>query len=285
MNEQELRDGLRNDLVASSPPPSMNPTTALDAARLAHRRRRARWAGTGAAVAVVALAAGAVLTLSRPDPTGILPLDMGAAPGGTADTKPSLPNGQTDRTARSGPRAKKGDQLLQALVAALPDTLTVNTKTQYPGSDTPVTAAQVQFVDRAGDKEIWEYLATAAVNTKTAPTGGTGRVLVAVHTVGNTDPADVCKLAQSFWGVGGACEVRDVQGKKVGVLSKADDERIDQVAAYRYDDGTTVVVAQSKAPDNAAGLGRETGGTGMAQPPLTLDQLAALAPAPAFKIS
>jgi hypothetical protein len=283
MNEQELRDGLHDAMVAGSPPPPMNPNTALDAARRAHRRRRASWAGAAAAAAVVALAVGAVVALAPPEHNGLLQIDMAGAQT-SSKTEPPWPNGQTDRTARSGPQAKKGDQLLQALSAALPDTLSVDANLKYPDSNDTVTAAQAQFAGKAGDKEIWEYMVTTAVTSKSAPKAGTGRVIAEVHTPGNTEPADLCQLARNFWGIGGDCQERTVQGRKVGVVTKSQDERIQQAAGYRYDDGTVVFVAQSQFPDNEGPLSHIAKGS-MAQLPLTVDQLAALVFTPSFKIS
>ncbi|MET0235796.1 MAG: hypothetical protein ABW224_14220 [Kibdelosporangium sp.] len=299
MNEQQLREGLREVLVASSPPPSMNPNEALDSARRAHKRRRATYTGAAAGVAVVVMAAGTMFALSPGDGTP-LPLDPAAAPPPAsapgADTKPAFPNGQPDRTATAGPEAAKGDALLASLKTQLPDTLSVNTTITHPGSDPSakqtVTASQSQFVDYIGGdktKQIWEYSATVAVNTKAAPGAGTGRVLVETVTPGDSRmlverSADVCALARSFWAAGGTCETRQVQGKTVGVITKSEDPRIDQVVAYRHDDGTTVAVAQSRQPDNTGDSTKPADGS-MAQPPLTVDQLATLVLSPAFKIS
>jgi hypothetical protein len=290
MNEQELRDGLREVMVASSPPPAMNPNAALDSARRAHKRRRATYAGAAAGVAVVAMAAGTMFALS-PGETP-LPIDPAAPPpvNGPAQagetTKTGWPDGQQDRTATSGPQAAKGETLLASLKTQLPDTLVVNTTITHPSTDPndkhPVTASQSQFVDYVnGDKtkQIWEHSATVAVNTKAAPAAGAGRIMVTTVTPGKSGPTDVCELAKSFWGVGGTCEPREVQGKTVGLITKTQDPRIDQVVAYRYDDGTTVTVAQTKQPDNSSG------GAALPQPPLTVDQLAPLALSPAFKIS
>jgi hypothetical protein len=292
MNEQQLRDGMREVMVASSPPPSMNPNTALDTARRAHKRRRATWAGVGAGAAVVALAAGSVFALTGTGGGEPLPIDP--ASGGTSaagpgqPTKTEWPDGQTDRTARSGPQADKGKAVLETLKATLPATLVVDATMSHPGSSDPVTGHQAQleaYVDGDQNKQVWEYLATAAVHLKAEPNGGTGRVIVEVTTPGGTS-SDVCDLAtRQFWSVGGSCQTRQVQGKTVGVVTKTDDPRIDQVAAYRYEDGSTVVVAHSKAPDNSGVSGRNNGPSakGMSQPPLTLDQLATLAINPAFK--
>jgi hypothetical protein len=299
MNEQELRDGLRKVIVASSPPPSMNPNAALDSARRAHKRRRATYAGAGAGLAVVAMAAGAVFALA---PSGGQPLPIDPAvqqapprpvmtgnetpPGSGGKTETSWPDGQTDRTARSGPQAAKGNALLDAVKGSVPDTLTVNLKTEY-SSGHPVTSSQSQFEDYVGgdqSKQIWEHLATVAVNRKTAPNGGTGRIFVQVVTPGRTTPTDVCEVAKDFWGMGGTCAPQQIQGKTVGVITKSNDPRIDQAAAYRYDDGTTVVVAQSMQPTNSRG-GNEPVPGSMTAPPLTIEQLAPLALNPAFKVS
>lgn len=291
MNEQELRDGLREVMVANSPPPAMNPNAALDSARRAHKRRRATYAGSAAGVAVVALAAGTMFALSPSEST--LPIDPAAppavsnndtAPGGKTET--SWPDGQTDRTAQSGPQAAKGNALLDALKGAVPDTLTVDLKAAY-GSGRPVTGSQSQFVDYIGGdktKQIWEHLATVAVTPKAAPNGGTGRIFVQVVTPGGAGSTDVCEVAKRFWGIGGTCAPQQIQGKTVGVIAKSSDTRIDQAAAYRYDDGTTVVIAQSKQPTNE-GDGETPAPGSMTALPLTIEQLAPLVLSPAFKVS
>jgi hypothetical protein len=293
MNEQELRDGLREVMVASSPPPAMNPNAALDSARRAHKRRRATYAGSAAGVAVVALAAGTMFALSPGEAP--LPIDPAAAPppvnvsgsaaGSGESTKTEWPDGQQDRTATSGPQAAKGNALLDALKGSVPDTLTVNLKTEY-GPGHPVTGSQSQFEDYIGGdktKQIWEHLATVAVNLKTAPNGGTGRIFVQVVTPGGNKALDVCEVAKRFWGIGGTCAPQQIQGKTVGVIAKSNDPRIDQAAAYRYDDGTTVVVAQSMQPTNEGGGNAPAPGS-MTALPLTMEQLAPLALSPAFKV-
>ncbi|MET0132505.1 MAG: hypothetical protein ABW215_02820 [Kibdelosporangium sp.] len=278
MNEQELRDGLRGEMQVASSQPPMNVNSALDQARRAHKHRRARWAGAGAGLAVVALAAGAVLTMGRPDGGGTLQIEAAnslqqTSPAPADQTKPSFPNGQQDRTATSGPHAARGSQLLQTLTAAIPNTVTVVAA---------INGSQAQFEDRVGDKESWTYSAVAGV-TK-AGANGVGRVLVETRNPGDQS-ADVCTVAKQFWGVNGTCVVTQVQGKPVGVVAKTDDPRIDQVAAYRYEDGTTVVVAQSKDPDNDRGM-RVTGpkNGGLAAAPLTVDELTLLALNPGFKL-
>ncbi len=116
-----------------------------------------------------------------------------------------------------------------------------------------------------------------------APAAGTGRVIVEVHTPGNAAPADLCAAAVQFWGIGGSCALRDVRGTPVGVVTRSEDPRIDQAAAYRYPDGTVVYAAQSKEPNNLGMTGNPVAGS-LPQLPLTVDQLAALVLNPAFKI-
>lgn len=285
MNEQELRDGLREVMAVSSQPPAMDPAEALDAAKRAHRRRRATWAGAGASAAVVALAAGTVFALTP----GGEPLQIGVAAGGSppttalSGTETSWPNGQRDRTATNGPRFSVATDILATLKAALPGTLTVDDTLTFPDSGGKVTSAQADFRNYYGPdnkQEAWAYTTTVAVTGKAAPKAGTGRVLVAVHTPGNPGDAatDLCALTSRFWSVGGSCATRIVQGKAVGVVATTKDDRIDSVAAHRYEDGTVVFAAQSKKPFNVED------GPAMATLPLTVDQLATLAVNPAFKV-
>ena len=115
----------------------------------------------------------------------------------------------------------------------------------------------------------WGYLASAAL----AKGKGTGRLLVEVHTAGNTLAKEPCELARQFWGMGGTCEESTVGTAKVGVVVKpATDQRLDQWAAYRYPDGTVVFVAQSRNASNVQG-----GLKPLDRLPLSVPQLAALA--------
>ncbi|ONI79790.1 hypothetical protein ALI144C_23910 [Actinosynnema sp. ALI-1.44] len=287
MNEQELRDGLRDTMAASSPPPSMNPTEALDTAKRAHKRRRATWAGLGAGATVVALAAGTVFALT---PSGeSLPID--AATGGVPThgngpvdtTKTTWPNNQPDRTQHNGPQADKAAGVLATLKAALPDTLKVDENLTHQGSGNKVTMSQAQFANYYGpgnQQQAWEYAAVVSLTRAAAPNGGHGHVIVQVNPPGNegSSSTDVCTLASAFWSSEGPCQTRVVQGKTVGVTTKGERASLDNVAAYRYEDGTVVWVAQSKDASSSQSTGS------MSQPPLTADQLAQLALNPAFKV-
>jgi hypothetical protein len=127
------------------------------------------------------------------------------------------------------------------------------------------------------DGKSWSYLAYAAV----AKDGGTGRLMVEVHTKGNGLPSDPCALATAFWDMGGQCQVRRVGSAKVGVVVKPGrDKRLDQWAAYRYPDGIVVYVAQSKNPANT-----ETSRPPLKSLPLSVAKLAALATDSRFHLS
>jgi hypothetical protein len=160
---------------------------------------------------------------------------------------------QGDSTARSGPRYEQGKLLLQRILDVVPAGYTTPTGTAGPvGGQPPAdgsTSDQSPLRDHqaALESKAWGYLAYAAV----ARNGGTGRLLVEVHTKGNGLPVEPCALAKQFWGMGGQCQVRTVGAAKVGVVVKpAGDNRLDQWAAYRYPDGIVVYVAQSRSAAN-----------------------------------
>jgi len=307
MNETELRDGLHEVIAASSPPPPMDAVAVLDAARRARIRRRAVWAGSGAAAGVVAIAVGTTVALSggwtpsrltgpagpgAPSVTGAskVPGQGTSAPPGTGlpqgtgvpqgeDTKTPWPTGpdgspQQDRTANAGPRNDTGARLLDELVAVVPPGYTVPQGEPGPNDDPWVRYHQAQFAERVDGVEVWEYLASLAVQQG----GNAGRLFVEVHTPRNNLPADPCELARSLWGLGGDCELVDIGGTQVGVVVHATDGRgeFDQWAAYRHADGTVVFVAQAQ---------RYRGLTaGLPQPLFTVQQLTELATADRFHV-
>ena len=271
MNENDLREAMHHTLVITPEPPPMDSATAITAGRRAARRRMTL-AGAGAATVLVALGAAAA-------GPGLLPGsgDGGspwAGPGSTpatpgpADTKPTWPidgdgQPQQDATARSGLRYEQGKRVLNGILAVVPDGYT--TPTGDAGDGIPLRDHQ-GAVESDGS---WGYLASAAV-TKDK---GTGRLLVEVHTKDNTLAKEPCALARQFWGMGGTCEQTTVGKAKVGVVvTPGSDQRLDQWAAYRYPDGTVVFVAQSRNATNA-----ESGMQPLAELPLTVPQLAALA--------
>jgi hypothetical protein len=229
----------------------------------------------GAGLTAVLVAATSVAASVGLHPAG-RPMNPAAIPSTIpkpADTKPTWPldgNGQPqeDATARSGVRYQQGVKLPKEVTHAVPAGWTKPTGKTDSGIPLQDHQAQVEG-DNSGD--TWSYLASAAVSKG----GRTGRLLAKVHTPGNGLPAnDPCALARTFWGLRGDCQVVTVGTAKVGVVVKppADDDRIDQWAAYRYPDGTVVYVAQSRnATDDDSDLKPLTG------LPLTVPQLAALA--------
>ncbi|MGM1057736.1 hypothetical protein [Saccharothrix sp. Mg75] len=298
MNEQELTRAMRDVVAASSPPPPMDARAALAAARRADRRRRTTWGAGVAGLAVVGIAVGAVVVPSLagggPGPveaarsssgapavtttttmtTTTTTTGTGVPP--TGSTERPWPDGQTDRTATSGPRAAKGSGLLNALAGALP----VGSIAQERGGAAPRT--QAQFLDHAGDLQVWEYLVDAPVSGQGGG-AGVGRVLVRVETRGNTGVRELsgCGLAISgpypVEGTG-RCDLVRVDGVEVPVVTaQGADVDFEQTAIHRHADGTLVVVGQSRRHPVAAG-------PALAGPPLTPQQLAGVAVDPAFHL-
>jgi hypothetical protein len=279
MNEQELRHAMRGAMSATQAPPPMNPTPVLDAARRAHRNRRATLAGAASSVAVVLVAVAAMLV---PSVRG----GGSAVPGGRQTGHPtsppgsetSWPNGQTDRTASQGPRFDVGVQLMNLLLASLPAGFSSPPDLQpAPGVEWygGLRMHQAQFADRVGGREVWEYLAVLPVGGN----GKWGRVAVEVHTPGNEDQDDGCALTARFWGLGGNCQLVSVGDRQIGVSQATAGDRadFDQWAGYRYPDGTVVFVAQATTYA-MSGLPEITA------LPYTPQQLAALAMDPRFHL-
>ncbi|MBY8851104.1 hypothetical protein K7G98_23210 [Saccharothrix sp. MB29] len=192
-------------------------------------------------------------------------------------TAPSWPDGQTDRTATSGPRAAKGSGLVNALAGALP----VGSITREEGGAAPRT--QAQFVDYAGGLQVWEYLIEAPVSPSGAA-AGVARVLVQVETRGNSRVRDLpgCGLAidRPYPVQGdGRCDVVRVGGADVPVVTarNAGPTDYEQAAFHRHADGTLVVVAQSRRHPVARG-------PALTEPLLTPQQLAGIAADPAFHL-
>jgi hypothetical protein len=284
MNEQDFRTALRQTMTVQAPPPPMSDAPVLEAAYRDRRRRRAMWAGMGSAAAVVAVAVGvAVLAPSisqsgggqvggqpLPQVTGApLVSGTGATP---SDGEPSFPNGQTDRTARSGTQYERGATLADQLAQVIP--------AGYDSPDLPATGGlsgalkynQANYEDTVNGRELWDYTAYAPV-TKGE---GVGRLLVEVHTAG-LDSGDGCGIKPALWGMTGTCTEVAVGGKRVGVVTVTGDDRFNQWAGYRHDDGTVVFVAQATTYADA-------GKPALDGLPFTTDQLAALAVDPRFKV-
>jgi len=269
VNEQDLREALREAMTDAVPPRPVTADAALTNAQRALRARRANIAGLGVGVAVVALVAGA---FTVPGPRTLL----GTAAGPVTTPAPTSSIEHGDRTQYNGPQYDKGVQLLDALDGILPYPLQRATPEQTKGAQFVLRTHQAQVED--WDKNTWSYSAIEAV----APPGanGAGQLAVEVHGPGNDVPADPCQVAKAFWGgtIGGACEDVQVGGKHVGLVRHTSSSHPDALAAYRYPDGTVVYLTQSKEYF-ASGV------AGLATLPLTDDQLANLVLTPGFKVA
>jgi hypothetical protein len=279
MKEEELNEALHDVMVRSSPPPSMDPTRALEQARRTRKRRRVAWAGIGVATLVAGVGVGPVLV------TNYLQSAGPAVASGTSTTQPvssaapttrksgdPWPEGQTDRTATAGPRADRSVTLMRDLSAAVP-----------PGFSTPelkysdgraMRWPQSQYASSDGEQDYWEYMAVIPVQKG----DGVGRLMAQSTTPNGKRATDPCKLAKTFWGGTGSCAIVNIDGKKVGVVTTKGGGDYDQWAAYRHDDGTVVFVAQAKKSD-------APGRAPLTQPVFTTQQLAELVTSEKFKIS
>jgi hypothetical protein len=278
MKEKELNEALHDVMVRSSPPPSMDPTRALEQARRTRKRRRVAWAGIGVATLVAGVGVGPVLV------TNYLQSAGPAVASGTSTTQPvssaapttrksgdPWPEGQSDRTATAGPRADRSVTLMRDLSAAVPPGFSTP-ELKYPDGRA-MRWPQSQYASSDGEQDYWEYMAVIPVQKG----DGVGR-LMAQSTTPNGKPAtDPCKLAKTFWGGAGSCAIVNVDGKKVGVVTTKGGD-YDQWAAYRHDDGTVVFVAQAKKSD-------APGKAPLTQPVFTNQQLAELVTSEKFKIS
>jgi hypothetical protein len=285
VNEDDLRASLRASMTITPPPP-MESAAALTAGRRAVRRRTTL-AGAGATAVVIGVTALAVNSGLRPTAGGEAPwagqpaatptAANGSAPApiGTPSaedpTKPSWPldgdgQPQEDATARSGERYEQGRKLLDEVLAVVPEGYAKPTGTV--AGDIPLRDHQAQ-VEGDNSGSTWSYLAYAAI----AQGDRTGRLLAEVHTTGNGLPAEPCALARQFWGLGGDCQVLTVGDAEVGVAkASADNNRIEQWAAYRHPDGVVVYVAQSRSAADV-----DDGPKPLEKLPLSGRQLATLA--------
>ncbi|WP_427892853.1 hypothetical protein ACQHIV_08115 [Kribbella sp. GL6] len=291
MKEEDLGEALHDLMVRTSPPPSMDPATALDQGRRALKRRRITLTGAAVVTLAVGVGVGPALVVhyagNRPaspmvagtGPVATTPVQTPSAVSTVTPSAPATrksgdpwPEGQTDRTASAGPRADRAVALMNELSSSVPAGFTAP-NLKYPDGR-GMRWPQAQYASNDGEQDYWEYQAIIPVQ-KGDRVGG----LLAMSTTPDGKPATTpCKLAQKFWGGTGTCAVVDVAGKKVGVVTTKGKSSYDQWAAYRYPDGTVVYVAQTKKTDNDAR-------SPLTQPIFTTNQLAELATSPKFKIS
>ncbi|MGH3761274.1 hypothetical protein [Actinophytocola sp.] len=282
MNEQELRHALRATMATTQAPPPMSEIPVLDAARQAARRRRAHWAGVGSAAAAVAVIGVAVVVVATTSGAGGPEAIIPATPPTSTTTSggdkepsqtQSWPNGQTDRTASSGPEFDRGVFLLAQLDAAVPAGYESPDDLVGTGdlAGAPMKDHQAQYADTVDGVEVWEYMADAAVTKGDR----VGRLLAEVTTAGNRSTGEGCDLEPGLWGMeADDCTEVVVDGKRVGVFTAPTQRhraaQFDQWAGYRHDDGTVVFVGQ-------AGYRAFTNFPPLGELPLSARQLAELA--------
>ncbi|SDO11518.1 hypothetical protein [Lentzea jiangxiensis] len=276
MNEQDLKNAFERALVASSPPPSMDPGQALDAARKARAKRSASVLGALVAVLVVGLGVGSAFALNPELGRQVMK--------GAGQILPSSvwglewPVGQTDRTATNGPQADRARKLLEELKGVVPagyDAPQLRYQDwRYNGGDMQRTQGQIAS-DRGVTPEVWEYMAQTPVRKD----GQVGWLLAEVSTPNRALPAEPCALARTFWGMGGECAVVLVDGLEVGVVQRNTSGRhqFDKWATYRARDGQVVTIAQD---DSYEGGGYPQ----LDVPVFTERQLAELATDPRFRV-
>jgi len=291
MKEEELGEALHDLMVRSSPPPAMDPARVLDRGRRARKRRTATLTGAAVVTLVAGIGAGPALVAHYTGGRPAGPMVAGApgttpsvatprpvstvAPTSAPATRKSgdpWPEGQVDRTASAGPRADRAVALMNDLTAALPRGFS-SPNLKYPDGN-PRRWPQAEYASNDGEPDYWEYQAIIPVQKGSR----VGQLAVQSTTPDGKPAAAPCKLVQRFWGGTGTCTAMDVGGKKVGVLTTNGQGSYDQWAAYRYDDGTVVFVAQAKKTDDESR-------SPLTQPVFTARQLAELVTSPKFKVS
>ncbi|HEY3561484.1 MAG TPA: hypothetical protein VGL05_28665 [Kribbella sp.] len=285
MNEEDLSEAFHDVMVRSSPPPSMDPASALDRARRARKRRTVTWSAAAAVTLVVGLGAGPALVANH---TGGPSVGQMVA-GGTGTTQPRpastvmpssapttrksgdpWPEGQVDRTATAGPRADRAAALMKDLTSSVPSGFsTPNLK--YPDGMS-MRWPQAQYASNDGEQDYWQYSAMIPVQKDDR----VGRLLVQSTTPDGKPATTPCKLALRFGA--GSCTVMEAGGKKVGVVTANGRSDFDQWAAYRYGDGTVVYLAQAKKIDDVER-------SPLKHPVFTGPQLAELVTSAKFKLS
>ncbi len=252
MSEQDFRNALRRTMDTVTAPPPMSDATVLEAAHRDRRRRRTMWASVGTAAVVAAIAVGVVLVapsssggdgvqVGNQPPAAQSTQDVATPtsanePGAETDSTQTLPPGMTDRIQQSGPHYERG----VALAVVLDDVVTAAGFGAPGDLEGAEKSNYGRYVDKVGGVEKWSYGATTPV------TKGSGVGEMSVHVNTTDEQASGCAVARMLYSEAQCTEVT-VDGKKVGVSNVNDpnQEHIDQVAAYRHDDGTAVYVAQS----------------------------------------
>ncbi|WP_329789796.1 hypothetical protein V1227_37150 [Lentzea sp. DG1S-22] len=248
MNEQDLKRAFQDVVVASSPPPSMDPGVALGRAHKARSKRRASITGAVVAVLVVGVGLGSAFALN---PQGAQEYLTGAGPSSSSSGMPDTqwgeqwPVGQSDRTATNGPQADRGRQLLELAKASVPagyDTPDLQYQDSGPRGD--MLRGQAQVSSNKGETpEVWEYTAYVPVRKGDK----VGRLTVRVSTPNPKDQADPCTVLRRPEGGSGSCKTYEVDGKQVATLPSTNPAMpAGTWASYRAANGWTVTVGQEE---------------------------------------
>jgi hypothetical protein len=250
MNEQDLKRAFE-DVVASSPPPAMDPAVALGKAHEARSRRRASITGAVVAVLVVGAGLGSAFALNS--------------------------RGTTDHVAGAG--------LLELARASVPAGYDApDIKFDLPGYNRSMLRGESRMLTNEGETpEVWQYTAELPVRKGEK----VGALTVQVTTAGPEDATEPCALARRFRPNDEvSCKIIEVSGKQVGVAYTTNTVEYTPEggailrapgtwASYRAGNGWTVTVLQ-QAEYQASGHPK------LDAEPLPSPQLAALAADPKF---
>jgi hypothetical protein len=273
MNEHDLRGEFHDTMTAAIAPPPMNEVAMLDAAKRAHRQRRARIAAAGAASLAAAVVVVASIVVTGPS----------AAPSAPVGSDPSTthrPPPQPDGTQTAGPYYDKGLEMIDELVEATPPGL--ETPDHLMMADPEVMPLRWQSVDQRtvkGDK-VWIY----DIQIPVRRAGGTGEIHLSVVTAGSEWTGNGCASTLPHSGPADCHDLR-VDGKVIARFTAPPDvdhgmetvPQDDSWVSYRYPDGTFVTIAQAD----------DYGGTDlapMAAQPLTQEQLVEMVTDPRFHL-
>ncbi|GLY49547.1 hypothetical protein [Lentzea sp. NBRC 102530] len=275
MNEEDLKRAFQDVVVASSPPPSMDPGIALEKAHQARSKRRASVTGAVVAVLVVGVGLGTAFALN-PAATedhllGTGPSSSSRPPGGSPHLKPPL----------SGPRYENAKKLLGDLKTVVPAGYSIPKLEPYDARYDHNESEIFRAIPTPGEEEgtvsdVWFYQARIAVQKEDR----VGVLEVYVRALGPDATADSCAASLLLGGTGGDCGYVSVNGQQVGVARAVDDRRkVDVAASFRASNGTVVTVMQDRQ------VGYERGRPGLESDVFTDEQLAAIATDPRFAIA
>lgn len=262
---------------------------------------------TAAAVAVVAIAVGGTIALSRGD------TDNGGTPGaqprqtssqiveepsgGVAPADPRTkfpdpdmplgPDGQplVDGLATSGPRFEQGARLLAELLAVVPAGYTVPAtdspplgpdvagRHSLPGANLFGRGHQTIWLQKTDGVDVWVSEASLAVSA--GP--NTGMLIITLTTPGSPT-LDDATCAGIDAQPEGSCELVDVGGREVMLLALTDPIDGMQRAAYTHPDGTIVSLMQTQGY-------AEDGQNPLPQPVFSSQELVALAADDRFHVT